>query len=61
MSTVTEIETALKELPLPQAQGIAQWLQTYLERQTAARAASAPAAPVQLPDYAARRDRTSVG
>ena len=57
MSTVTEIETALKELPLQDAQAIAQWLQKYLEDQSATKTASATQATVRLPDYAARRRR----
>ena len=55
MSSVTEIEAALRELPLPQAQGVAQWLQTYLDQQAVPRAASMPTAILKLPDYAARR------
>ena len=55
MSTVTEIESALMELPLEEAQKLAQWLQKYLDQQTAANTAPASQAPVRLPDYAARR------
>ena len=55
MSTVTEIETALKELPLQEAQKLAQWLQKYLDQQTAADTAPASQGKVRLPDYAARR------
>ncbi len=55
MSTVAEIETALKELPLQEAQKLAQWLQKYLEQQTAADTAPASQGSIRLPDYAARR------
>ena len=55
MSTVTEIERALKELPLQEAQKLAQWLQRYLDQQTAADTAPASQGSVRLPDYAARR------
>jgi hypothetical protein len=33
MSTVAEIEAALKQLPVQEAQNIARWLQKYLEQQ----------------------------
>ena len=55
MSTVIEIEAALKELPLQDAQAIAQWLQKYLDQQRDAQTTSASQASVRLPDYAARR------
>ena len=55
MSTVIEIEAALKELPRQDAQAIAQWLQKYLDQQRDAQTTSAPQASVRLPDYAARR------
>jgi hypothetical protein len=35
MSTVMEIEAALKELPLQDARAIAHWLRTYLEKSAA--------------------------
>lgn len=54
MSSVVEIEDALKELPLQDAQKVARWLQDYLDQQTAARAA-AKQTRVSLPDYATRR------
>ncbi|MCU0785733.1 MAG: hypothetical protein MUF81_17155 [Verrucomicrobia bacterium] len=57
MSTLVEIETALKELPLQEAQSIAQWLQKYLDQKGRARHTPAPPASVKLPDYAARRRR----
>ena len=57
MSTVVEIETALKELPLQEAQSIAQWLQKYLDQQGCARNTPAPQVSVKLPDYAGRRRR----
>jgi hypothetical protein len=55
MSTVTEIETALTELPLEEAQRLAQWLQKYLDQQSAANTARTSQASIRLPDYAARR------
>jgi len=55
MSTVAEIESALTKLPLPHAQEVAQWLETYLKHQAATKSAPATAQPVKLPDYAARR------
>lgn len=57
MSSVVEIETALKKLPLQEAQSIAQWLQEYLDQQDQAKNPLAPQASVKLPDYAARRRR----
>ena len=57
MSTVVEIETALKELPLQEAQSIALWLQKYLDQQGRARNTLATQVSVKLPDYAARRRR----
>ena len=50
-----EIEAALKELPLQDAQAIAQWLQKYLDQQGVTQTASAPQGSLRLPDYAARR------
>ena len=55
MSTVVEIESALKQLPLQDAQSIAQWLQKYLDRHNSTSPPSASQASVKLPDYAARR------
>ena len=55
MSTVTEIETALKELPLEQAQRLAQWLQKYLDQRTATNTSQTSQTSIRLPDYAARR------
>jgi hypothetical protein len=55
MSTITEIETALKELPLEEAQNIAQWLQKHLEHQGDTKSPSARQTRLRLPDYAARR------
>ena len=57
MSTVVEIETALKELPLQEAQSIAQWLEKYLDQQGRATNTLPPQVSVKLPDYAARRRR----
>mgnify|MGYP001616971755 CR=1 FL=1 len=58
MSTIGEIEAALKDLPPQDAQAIAQWLQKHLDQHGATRTASPPQAPVRLPDYAARRRMT---
>ncbi len=58
MSTVKEIEAALRELPLPEAQELAQWLQKYLDQQTASNNTHSTQAPGSLPDYAARRRMT---
>jgi hypothetical protein len=55
MSTAHEIEAALKDLPLQDAQAVAQWLQKYLEQQIAVKTSARPAKRVKLPDYAARR------
>ena len=55
MSTVVEIESALKELPLQDAQAIAQWLQKYLDLHHSAQHPSASQASIKQPDYAARR------
>lgn len=55
MSKVIEIESALKELPLPEVRQVANWLQDYLEKQTARSLASGGGKVVQLPDYAAQR------
>ena len=60
MSTVLEIESALKGLPLHEAQKLAQWLQRYLDQQTAANNTRATPTELRLPDYAARR-RTILG
>jgi hypothetical protein len=51
MSSVVEIEDALKGLPLQDAQKVAQWLQNHLDQ----RNASPKQTRVKLPDYAARR------
>lgn len=50
-----EIESALKQLPIQDAQSIAQWLQKYLDRHDSTPTPSASQASVKLPDYAARR------
>ena len=55
MSTVLEIESALKELPIHEARKLAQWLQKYLDQQTAANNTRATPTELRLPDYAARR------
>ena len=57
MSTVLEIESAVKELPIHEAQKLAQWLQSYVDQQTANGGAPAASAGCRLPDYAARRRR----
>ena len=55
MSTVAEIRDALKQLPVQEAQNIAQWLQKYLAHQGDRKPTSASQTPLRLPDYAARR------
>ena len=55
MSTVVEIEAALKQLPVREARDIAQWLQKYLEHQGDTKSTSAIQTPTRLPDYSARR------
>ena len=58
MSTVVEIEAALKGLPLEQTQEIARWLEVYLHQQgqrAVSRPASGSSSPGALPDYATRR------
>jgi hypothetical protein len=55
VSTLLEIETALKELPLQDAEAIGRWLQKYLDQQAVTKVASPPRAQVSLPDYATRR------
>ena len=55
MSTVVEIESALKQLPLQDAQAIAQWLQKYLDLHHSTQPPSASQTSIKLPDYAARR------
>ena len=55
MSKVAEIQNALKELPLRDAQDVARWLENYLDQNGTNHVASSPQAPVRLPDYAARR------
>ena len=57
MSTVLEIESAVKELPIHEAQELAQWLQSYVEKQTANDQAQRAPAECGLPDYPARRRR----
>ena len=55
MSNVAEIEAAVMELPLHEAQKIAQWLQKYLEQNGNAKPAILAQMSVKLPDYATRR------
>lgn len=50
-----EIESALKELPLQEAQAISQWLQEYLYQERGPEPGSLRPEPVRLPDYAVRR------
>ena len=47
MSTVTEVETALKELPLEEAQRVDRWLQKYLGQETAFNSASRASVPTR--------------
>lgn len=55
MSSVVEIEDALKGLPLQDAQKVAHWLQDYLDQRNATKEASSKQTRLKLPDYAARR------
>ena len=55
MSTVTEIRDTLKQLPVQDAQNIAQWLPGHLEHPGDTKTSSASQTPLRLPDYAARR------
>ena len=57
MSTVLEIESAVKELPIHEVQELAQWLQDYVARQTAVGETQPASEKCSLPDYAARRRR----
>ena len=57
MSTVLEIESAVKELPIREAQKLVQWLQDYVARQTAVGETQPSSEKCSLPDYAARRRR----
>ena len=57
MSTVLEIESAVKELPIHEAEKLAQWLQSYVNQQSAASKTQPASAESRLPDYAARRRR----
>jgi urease accessory protein UreF len=60
VSTALEIESALKDLPLHEAQKLAHWLQEYLDQKAAASDTRPMPAAAKLPDYAARR-RTIMG
>ncbi len=55
MSTVAEIRDALRQLPVQEAQNLAQWLQNYLEHQGDVQTTSANQKRLSLPDYPARR------
>jgi hypothetical protein len=55
MSTVAEIESALKELPVQQAQEVAKWLNNYLNQAPSAKIGNTPPVSLKIPDYAARR------
>ncbi len=57
MSTVLEIESAVKELPIHEVQEPAQWLQNYVTRQTVTGETQPASEECRLPDYAARRRR----
>ena len=60
MSTVAEIESALKELPTTEAQEVARWLQEHLQQQIGSLTSGPITTPPMIPDYAARR-RTILG
>ena len=55
MRAIKEIGTALKELPLPEAQKLAQWLQKCLGQQTNVNTPMSCQESTRLPRYAARR------
>jgi hypothetical protein len=55
MSTVAEIETALRKLPTPEAQEVARWLQKHLQQQIDSNTSGLAKSTVIVPDYAARR------
>lgn len=55
MSKVAEIQSALKELSLHDAEEVARWLQSYLGQQGPTPDTGPAQTPLQLPDYAARR------
>jgi hypothetical protein len=55
MSTVAEIESALKNLPVQQAQEIARWLDNYLKQLPSIRNETVSPVSAKIPDYAARR------
>ena len=50
-----EIESALKDLPLQQAQEISLWLERYIGQQASSKNTSPQPVVVRLPDYATRR------
>ena len=49
------IESAVMELPIHEVQELAQWLQNYVARQSAADKTQPSPEKYRLPDYAARR------
>ncbi len=51
MSTVAEIRDTLKQLPVQEAQDVAQWLRKYLEHQSDTEPASANRTKLSQPDY----------
>ena len=55
MSTIAEIETALKKLPTPEAQEVARWLEKHLQQQIGSNTSNPTKPTVIVPDYAARR------
>jgi hypothetical protein len=57
VSTLVEIESALKRLPLQEAQEVAQWLEDYIGEQVSAGANQTPLAVGGGLDYGARRRR----
>ncbi len=59
MSTVLEIESAVKELPIHEAQRLARWLQSYVEQQTVDDKTQCASTECKLPDYAARRRKVA--
>lgn len=55
MGTALEIESALKELPLHEAQKVATWLEQYLEGESVVKDGTPASIQSPMPDYAARR------
>jgi hypothetical protein len=61
MSTISEVESAIEQLPLPQVEELAVWLEAHRARRVAALAAATTAAQSWLTNArgAARPDATT--